>query len=185
MFINIYLRNPLKTWWKARKYFKIPRPSFSLCNIFCTNLYYYRCEGKVLDIQSHDVQWKDKYNSPRHEQNPVICICFFNRWVFKIEFCIYGQNEFGEKVARDLEYWEYLLNYIYYDKPLSCVDTWTYSSQIFKKITCYGEAEDGSEDIYTPYKMIIPIPCFSLNKKGSKQLKKEIDNANIKITRRY
>lgn len=165
--VNISISNPFKTWWRARKYFKRPKTRFKcgfnvyLCPFVSTNYV-----GKILDIYIRDVQWKDKYNSPRHEQNPMIWIHLFS----KFTICIYPEvtykNEFGEDTDSSYVYWEYLLDYLYYSKTLKCYPTWVGTSLLYKHTV-----KDTEEYYYT----VVPSVSMSLNKKGIKQLKKELN----------
>jgi hypothetical protein len=138
-----------------------------------------------LGVDFHDIGWKDKWNSPRHERNPYIWVCFFRRFGFSINFNVYCRNEFGELESGDTYYWEYLLEWLYYKekKTLRCYSVWQYDSRLYRNRIKYGNAEDGSEDEYSPFKMIVPCVALSLNKKGIKELKKELSNdkrTNIK-----
>lgn len=166
---TIHIENPLKTWWKARKYFKFPRPklkfffnSFAIAN--------WR-NSSIVDIDIHDLYWKDKYNSPRHEISPIIYFCLFGILGFTISFPITYIDEFGDKINYDMVYWEYLLDYLYYTKSLELRNLWTTQSQIFTT-TNYGKAEDGSEDIKKPLLIPTMTHLFSLNKRGLKEFKK-------------
>lgn len=166
--ISISISNPLKTWWKARKYFKFPKPKISF---FCHRPY----NSKLLEIDIHDLYWKDKWNSPRHEVSPIIYFCIFGMIGFLVTFPIIYINEFGEKENYDLEYWEYLLDYLYYSKSLKLNSWWVTQSKIFNKIDKFGNVEDGSEDIVKPINLVIMTHLFSLNKKGLKEFKKLYD----------
>ena len=166
--ISISISNPLKTWWKARKYFKFPKPKISF---FCHRPY----NSKLLKIDIHDLYWKDKWNSPRHEVSPMIYFCIFGMIGFLVTFPITYINEFGEKENYDLEYWEYLLDYLYYSKSLKLNSWWVTQSKIFTKIDKIGNAEDGSEDIAKPINLVIMTHLFSLNKRGLKEFKKLYD----------
>lgn len=168
------IRNPFKTWWKARKYFKFPE--IRVC--FTTSKYsfpyasgYWR--GKILDVCIKDVTWKDKWDSPRHEYNPVIFISLFSKFSLWIQFTMSYKNEFGEKEDGSMEYWEYILQYVYYKQSLKTYSGWIRNSSLYKKVIEYGE--DESEDKTEPYKFIIPCVAMSLNKRGIKELKKELN----------
>lgn len=169
-FIDIFIENPFKTWWKAKKYFKRPKLSFGF---FPTH------NGKFLKINCHDILWKDKYDSPRHEINPYIEITLFNLFGFSIQFHTYYKDEFGIKQVGNIYYWEYLLSWLYYykKKTLICYSTWTYNSKLYKYISEYGDNIDGSEDVIKPLKLVIPCVALSLNKKGIKKLKEELNNS--------
>ena len=175
--VNIYMTNPFRNWMKVRKYFKRPKLKCHFFLVYKTRNYpyaSYRYLGKILDIHIDDVQWKDKYCSPRHERNPLIYICLFKKFGFSITFSNYYIDEFGEKKDLSSYYWEYLLQYLYYDKPLSYVANWEYDSRIYKELV-YGKAEDGSDDKYIPFKMNIPIVAYSLNKRGISKLKEGLN----------
>lgn len=163
--ISINISNPLKTWWKARKYFKFPKPKITF---FCHR----GCRINLIDIDIHDVYWKDKWNSPRHEISPRILFRLFGTIGFIITFPITYINEFGEKENRDMEYWEYLLDYLYYSKSLRIDSWWTRDSRIFTVLDKIGKAEDGSEDTRKPLTLATPTHLFSLNKRGLKEFKK-------------
>ena len=175
-YFNISISNPLKTWWQARKYFKFPKVKW----YFYSNKYSYpfaskHWQGKILDIDIHDVYWKDKWNSPRHERNPLIYICLFGKYTMCIRFTAEYINEFGEMKDHGMEYWEYLLDYLYYSKSLALKSCWQYDSKVFTTVIKYGEAEDGSDDERKPLKIAIPTHLFSLNKEGLKNFKELYD----------
>lgn len=165
---SINVSNPLKTWWKARKYFKFPKPRIK---------FFYRnwVINKILEVDIHDIYWKDKWNSPRHEVSPKIYFCLFNKIGFEITFPIEYINEFGEKENYDMEYWEYLLDYLYYSKSLKVQSWWTRDSEIYTITKHFGKSEDGSEDVRRPLKLAIMTHLFSLNKRGLKEFKKLYD----------
>ena len=167
------IENPFKTWWKARKYFRFPDIRITISN----NSYIYpyassKWRGKILDIDIHDVMWKDKYNSPRHERNPLIYICLFSLISLWIVFPKSYINEFGEREDASYAYWEYMLQYLYYSKHLKCYSCWVSESKLYR-YTEYGDAEDGSDDKFKLYKNVIPCVAISLNKRGISKLKKD------------
>ena len=179
------IENPLKTWWKARKYFKFPNISIR----FSRAKYHFPYaskfwQGKLLDINIHDVYWKDKYNSPRHERNPLIYICLFGRFAVWIVFYKKWINEFGEIEDYSIHYWEYMLDYLYYSKSLKLSSYWTTDSIVAKK-RIFGKAEDGSEDTFKPLSLYIPEHLISLNKKGLKEFKKLYNHSEIAIQQNY
>ncbi len=176
--IAVSIENPFKTWWRAKKYFKFPDITIN----FGWHPYHYPYatsywRGKILDINIHDLYWKDKFNSPRHERNPLIYICLFSRISLWIVFGKHYYNEFGKKQDGSLEYWEYILKHLYYakNKNLKCYSCWTTDSRLYKHISKYGNKKDGSEDEIVPYKMIVPTVSMSLNKKGIKKLMEELN----------
>lgn len=174
--IAFSIENPLKTWWKARKYFKFPSISVRISldkYHFPYAIKYW--QGKIIDINIHDVYWKDKWRGPRHERNPLIYICLFGKLSLWIVFYKSWINEFGEKENCSMHYWEYMLDYLYYSKSLKLGSIWTTDSKI-AKTRIYGNAEDGSEDKVKPFQIYIPEQLISLNKKGLKEFKKLYDN---------
>lgn len=176
---NFYIENPLRTWNLAKKYFKRPKISFKIHRVNkCYGYPYasYNWLSKILDINIHDVEWKDKYDSPRYEKSPLIYICLFRLVAISIQFNIFYLDEFGEKQNGDMEYWEYVLRWLYYnnEKTLKCYSTWTGASRIYK-IVHFGNTEDGSEDTFTPASYTTPCVAMSLNKQGIKELKRELN----------
>lgn len=177
-YFNISISNPFKTWWKARKYFRIP---CTITRILINRTPYvskYYC-GKILDIWIHDVLWKDKYNSPRYERSPLIFICFFN-WI-SIWICprIYKIDEFGNKESGDMYYWEYLLDYLYYSKSLKLYDIWSFNSSITTYVKEYGDTPE--EDNRVPFRLYVPTHLFSLNKRGLKEFEKLYNSREVRI----
>ena len=175
---NIWLENPLSTWWKAKKYFKRPKIHcrFFLVDKFKNYPYAtWKRIAKILDVWISDVAWKDKWNTPRHERSPLVWVCLFRKFGFSIRFNIYYEDEFGDKYKGDMEYWEYLLTWLYYrnKKTLRCYSGWVRDSQLYRCRT-YGKAEDGSEDTFKPYPYIIPCVAMSLTPKGRAELKREL-----------
>lgn len=169
--ISFSIENPFKTWWKARKYFKFPDVRVVLTdNIHAYPYASSKWRGTLLDIDIHDVYWKDKYDSPRHERNPLIYICLFSKWSLWITFHKTFINEFGDKTDESIHYWEYMLDYLYYSKSLKLNTFWTIDSKV-AKIIDVGDSEDGSDDKIKPMIVYIPDQLISLNKKGLKQFK--------------
>lgn len=175
--INIYIENPFKTWWKARKYFK--RPKTQVKFFFCTKAcmipspyVWVGALGRILDIHISDLMWKDKWHSPRHERNPNIFICFFRLFGVAIVPKVYSIDEFGQKIDFDMHYWEYLLNYLYYSNSLKQNGYWETSSQIYTIRKRFEEDENGDEYKDVPMKLPIMEHLFSLNKRGLEEFKK-------------
>ena len=98
----LLIENPLKTYNKIKKYFK---PLTMQISFGYTN--------SLFEIESWDLRWKDKWNSPRHEIDPYICISLFKRCLF-IRF--YYKHTNGEDLS--LLYWETALTWLYYNKSL-------------------------------------------------------------------
>lgn len=169
--INLCLENPLKTWFEAREYFKIPKCTINFFINPIHNCPYINLNriAKILDITSCDIMWKDKYNSPRHERSPYIWVCFFKKFGFSLNWHTYYRDEFNMKQIGDIYYWEYLLDYLYYRKSLKSYSVWTGLSLIYKVIDKYTDEEN--EDTYNPITTVIPVVSMSLNKKGIEKLK--------------
>lgn len=187
---HINISNPLKTWWKARKYFKRPKINFYVYTYFKRKISHYPYAsniwlGKILDICSHDIFWKDKYDSPRHERSPIIFICLFSTIAIWITFSNKYVNELGDEQCEDIHYWEFLLWHLYYDKDLlkalRCSGGWTQDSKIWRYTKEYGDAEDGTEDKISPMRIVTPTQLFSLNKRGFEELKRLIKEEDKKI----
>lgn len=147
------IENPLKTWWKARKYFRRPNIEFHWFSHVMGNCPYasLNAVSPIIDVLSRDVMWKWKWNSVRHERDPYIWVCFFKRFGFSINFKIYYNDEYGELRDGGMYYWEYLLDYLYNRHDLTKYDIW-------------GSLKEGYE-AYT-----VDTPLLSLNKKGLKEI---------------
>ena len=107
IYINIV--NPLKTWSSVKEVFKFPKVNI-LCgsnvktgNILIDYKYPHR---KILNINCQDIGYKMKWDDPRHEHNPYICIDIFNKFRFIIEF------KSPTDLMDDFMYWEIILEYI-------------------------------------------------------------------------
>ena len=104
-YIAINITHPFRTLIKAKKLFKVPKLKFYFGKIKHFPVYYFRV-GTLFSLGAIDVQWKDKYDTPRHEQNPIIYITFFNVGIL-FEFT-WGN------CYNDLDYWEQVIYTIYY-----------------------------------------------------------------------
>lgn len=100
------LENPVKTWWKVKKYFKFPNIKFRKYDRKDFDYWYFDRLNKFISFQSYDVQWKSKFNSPRHEYNPIIRLVLFRRIGFILEFT-YGEL--------DTCTWETILDFLYFE----------------------------------------------------------------------
>lgn len=162
--INLFIENPLKSWWKGRKYFKFPTISIRFISNhkkYCPYISYDRI-GKILDIRSCDVAFKYKYDEICYELYPYIWFCLFRRFGLYIEFHMYYHDEFNKKVCLDDMYWEFLLNCVYEKKPLSkAYSTWFNTSFLYK---------ENNNFINIP----IPVVSKSLNKQGIEKIRKEL-----------
>lgn len=123
-------RNPWYHWWKARKYFKRPKAHFLFRKNFWTfglpiRRDYY---SPVIDIGFHALGWKDKWDSPRHEWDPMICITFFRTWHLLWIFN-WATKHKKDSITDSMATWEAILDYTRYDKSLSYVvdnHIWSY-----------------------------------------------------------
>ena len=68
--------------------------------------------GKLLSIIIRDVQWKDKYNTPRYEESPFISISLFDKFVFNWTWEL--PKEIEEHWIDIDDYWEQGLWWLYY-----------------------------------------------------------------------
>lgn len=143
-------QNPLGTWWKARKYFKMPKPRVQ----FFKNNWYFHPFGKVFTFWSSDVSWKWKYDEVRHELDPFIFICFFSKFGVYITFEVKYKDKNGKTRDAGTFYWEYLLDFLYNRKDLNIVNEWTGTNKL-----------DGSN-------YVIPTKEISLKPKVLKELQK-------------
>ena len=85
--------------------------------------------GKLFSIIIRDVQWKDKWDTPRHEENPFISIALFNKFFFNWSW---GLPEDVEEHWIDIDdYWEQGLWWLYYcDKDINKArETWPWKDR--------------------------------------------------------
>lgn len=104
--IQIDLENPFKTMNKIKEVFIPLRPKLK----FGRHRWYF-WQGKIFGIYLHDLEWKDKYNTPRCEEEPIIGISIFNFW-FTITWKL-PLHLGGDYVDN---YWEQAVWYLYYNK---------------------------------------------------------------------
>lgn len=143
-YFDFYFENPFKTYNKIKEYFRTIKPKFQI-DWFKSN------KAKILEINSFDLMWKDKWNSPRHEFNPRINISIFNRLHIYINFTVNGDS------MTDMVYWEAALYWLYYRKSLS------------KAVTLAGGWSDFNEETqkYEPIKFkLLREPYQSKHDKG-------------------
>ena len=109
-YLYINIENPKKTLNKVKNIFKPLR---------CTFNFYWRKHSSILycqkpvyiHIMARDVLWKDKYNTPRFENEPFIWISLFNlNFIWK--WTVYPHHY-------DDEYWEQVLWYLFYYDNIS------------------------------------------------------------------
>lgn len=133
-YIKIQLKNPLRTYFKVRKWFNklsikvdMGKPMttglFPICESYIPKLFYFI---------SSDLLWKNKYDSPRFEYPPHIEMIFFKRFKISIFFVRYiDKHTANENLInlhwagnQDMIYWESALRFLYYKKSLQ--DSITY-----------------------------------------------------------
>ena len=84
----------------------VRRSKYWIVNIF--GRAYYIEIGWPIMIHKNNIEWKDKYSTPRFEWNPSFIIFFFN-W----QFCIHWTSPDDN----DDQYWEQVL---WYSKKCNC-----------------------------------------------------------------
>lgn len=107
--IDIYLRNPFKTYKKIRKVFVSLKLKFSFGKLERIPLIFIGCPANILDIKGFDVLWKDKYDTPRYEEFPHFRIILFKKYYFMIYLTCENNSD----------YWEQALWYLYYYNTIS------------------------------------------------------------------
>lgn len=170
-FISFSVENPFYTWWKARKIFKFPKLKFIFMGSKLVTMLHpnkpFQDIAKILDVVMWDISWKDKFDEPRYESPAFLYVSFFRLFGFKVKTNIDWIDECGYKNDGDMYYWEYLLDYVYYNRKLKEVSIWKSGSKLYRKNT----SADGKQ-----FEVIVPITNFSLTKKGFKALQKELEN---------
>ena len=159
-----YFQCPFATWWRCRKYFKRPRFKFYFGPMWqyrgkkntqfgeyddheykggywpmasTEYLKWHTPKWFPIHIMSHDIGWKDKWNTPRYER-PGYFIIFFGRnyktcWQFSIVTHapkIYCCNDCTCEDFDD-NYWESMLWYLHYADEYN-PDDLTYSPNLIK-----------------------------------------------------
>lgn len=95
------IENPLRTWWKVRKWFKFPKPSICFYKDFSAS--------KLIEFYCWDVTWTEKeYQNIRLDFSPYIELTLFKRFSWKLTF----------KVPEDYVYWETIIEIVYYNKSI-------------------------------------------------------------------
>lgn len=128
---------PWYHWWEVREYFKRPKAHFLFRKKFWTfglpaRRDYY---NPVIDIGFHALGWKDKWDSPRHEWDPMICITFFRTWHLLWIFN-WAVKEEKNSITKSMATWEAILDYSYYNKTIDqAIDNhvWSYEEDGEKK----------------------------------------------------
>lgn len=103
LFYLLY-ENPFKTMRKLKGVFKPLKCRFYYGigpEMWCSKPHF-------IHLVFHDVMWKDKFETPRHEDSPYIWLHFF-KW----DFIWYWKLPKGFN-GYDMDYWEQALWYLYY-----------------------------------------------------------------------
>lgn len=165
IFINtLNVFKPIRTWWKARKYFRFPSIKFRYgkAGEVATSIWHgSNNRAKWFDLNFCDVFWKMKFDNSVFEAEPCINLILFGKWQFLWIFgcpkVSYNENNYM--------YWEALLDYVYdyYDIYIT--------KEQFGWVS-YITDENGNED---------KVTCWTdewLTKKGKEKVKYESDKWN-------
>lgn len=111
--------NPFKTYQKVKDIFKFPKIKFFIGknNTHSQSPLWKENIGLLFGIYAHDVEWKDKFNSPRLEEPPLFKIVLFRH--LSIGFLLTQEAIFDKRIGKEsceTTYWESILNYLYYAK---------------------------------------------------------------------
>lgn len=138
MFKNIAIKfklyneyhNPFYYWWKVRKIFKRPKCHVSIGKYIwffglpCRKEYY----NRFLSINISNLGWKSKYDSPRHEWDPYIDICFFRTYHITFIFNYCNKNDIKSN-TKNIATWESILDYLYFNKSIEwCINNHVWNS---------------------------------------------------------
>lgn len=117
--------NPYYYWWKVRKYFKRPKFHFlyagKLTWIFGLPILtdYY---NPYFDIILKGVGWKSKYDSPRHEWDPMFAITILRKWQIIFTWNYYPKKVFKQNKndagTISMATWEAILDMVVFNKSL-------------------------------------------------------------------
>ena len=133
IFVNFF--NIISFNWEKRKDMKAIREVFIplKCYFRFTKEYapfmFANHYGKLFSIMIRDVQWKDKWDTPRHEENPFISIALFNKlffnWTWKLP------KEIEKDWIDNDDYWEQGLWWLHYcDKDIDKArETWPWKGE--------------------------------------------------------
>lgn len=133
IFVNFF--NIISFNWEKRKDMKAIREVFIplKCYFRFTKEYapfmFANHYGKLFSIIIRDVQWKDKWDIPRHEESPFISIALFNKFFFNWSW---GLPEEVEEHWIDIDdYWEQGLWWLHYcDKDIDKArETWPWKGE--------------------------------------------------------
>jgi hypothetical protein len=114
-FICLDISNPFRTMKRVKGVFVPLRCVFRHGkNIHreIYNYYFNNPSSSFFKIKSRDVMWKDKYDTPRHESDPIIWIRIFN-YDFIWTWDLYPHLKETKLYVSD--WWEQVLWYVYYN----------------------------------------------------------------------
>ena len=109
--ICINIKNPIKTWKYVKGIIKKPIKHWH----WGRPLFYQR--GSWLSIESHDIQYKMKYDEPRFEFPPFFHIIFFHRWGLTVEY-VCPSKLLRDEWHLDEVYWQVLVRIVDLDETL-------------------------------------------------------------------
>lgn len=116
IFVNFF--NIISFNWEKRKDMKAIREVFIplKCYFKFTKKYapfmFANHYGKLFSVIIRDVQWKDKWYTPSHEENPFISIALFNKFFFNWSWKL--PEEVKEHWVDIDDYWEQGLWWLHY-----------------------------------------------------------------------
>lgn len=113
IFINtLNIFKPLRTWWKARKYFRFPSIKFRYgkAGEVASSIWHSSMNcAEWFELKFCDVFWKRKYDNIVFEGEPCVNLILFNKWhllwTFECPKVSYNESNYM--------YWEAMLDYVY------------------------------------------------------------------------
>jgi len=133
IFVNFF--NIISFNWEKRKDMKAIKEVFIplKCYFKFTKKYapfmFANHYGKLFSVIIRDVQWKDKWYTPEHEENPFVSIALFNKFFFNWSWKL--PEEVEEHWADIDDYWEQGLWWLYYcNKDINKArETWPWKGE--------------------------------------------------------
>lgn len=102
------MKNIFKTWWKVRKYFKIPNIYIYIGNVYSIPISTYSVDVGYKETDNHKI-WVN--------YNPQMNLSIFGIFQFYMELRKYVE---GEEVSN--VYWTAILNYLHYGDLKDAMD---------------------------------------------------------------